>query len=169
MATVLGCGANTGRLIARSENYVAPLTMAIQYESGSQAVVGDIGVAVGVQVSMEILAQFRNALSSAIYVTPFGDRPGSIAVTFIANEEECGTSGSGANNANLGVLDHYITNRLLPNVNNGLSSGSGRLPATVSIGGAAFRAFLTGVSLDGSAQDVPLIRGTLKFTAWPQA
>jgi hypothetical protein len=156
MATVSSCAGVGGRLISIKVDKPAPMTIALSYDDGSVDI-AKIGVAVEVSVSQQIAAQFQNALNDAIFVTPFGDSPGEIRISFIANRmcEDDGTS-SGFN-----VIQHYLDRRLLPKKN--------KKAASVTIGSGTFRSFLVGMTKEGASSDrIPLIRGTLIFRGWPE-
>ena len=153
------CAGGGGRLIRIGNvQQAASLSLSLGYNNQDNEVeqidLVKLGVAIGVQADQRVQAQFQNALSDAIFVTPFGDAPGQIRVTFIANRRCRGTSQSGFE-----VIQHYMDRRLLP--------GANKFPALVSIGPGSFRAFLTGLVVSGNSSDTPVIQGTLTFTAWP--
>ncbi len=155
MATV--CAGAGGRLIRVGVvSQAAPLSLALSYGGEAPVVLSQLGVALSVQASQTVRAQFQNALNDTIFVTPFGDAPGQVQVMFVANRL---CNGSGAESSGFGVLQHYFDRRLRP--------GTSKAPAIVTIGPASFRAFLTGLVLSGSTQDTPVIQGALTFTAWP--
>jgi len=157
MATV--CAGGGGRLIRIGNvQQAAALSLSLGYNNRDNELepvdLVKLGVAIGVQADQRVQAQFQNALSDAIFVTPFGDAPGQIRITFVANRRCRGTQQSGFD-----VIQHYFDRRLQPGVN--------KFPAVVSIGPGSFRAFLTNLLISGNTSDIPVIQGTLVFTAWP--
>lgn len=153
MATL--CAGVGGRLIRIGNvNNAVPLSLSLAYGTGGPVNLVRLGVATAVQAEQRVLAQFQNTLSDSIFVTPFGDAPGKISVSFVANRE-CGDEDS----SGYQLLQHYLDKRLLP--------GNSNSPAIVTVGSAPFRAFLTNMLLSGSTSDMPVVQGTLVFTAWP--
>jgi len=149
------CSSAGGRLIQISRtNNASPISISLSYGDGPTQLTR-LGVAVSVQADQKVQAQFQNALNDAIFVTPFGDAPGQIRVTFVANRL-CRDSGAGFE-----VIQHYLDRRLRP------GNTSSKDPATVTIGPGAFRAFLTSILISGNTSDTPIVQGTLVFTAWP--
>jgi hypothetical protein len=151
MAAVVGCSGGGGRIIGIDAQLAVPITLSIDGGDLSQ-----LGVATGVQASQQIAAQFQNALSDAIYITPFGDVPGEIRVAFIANRkcEEDTSSG-------FGFIQYYLDNRLLPDKN--------KAAVTVVIGSGSFRSFLVAMTINSSSgRNIPLVEGTLIFRGWPE-
>ena len=172
MAVVSGCEGVNGRLIGVEAQYAMPLSLGLSYggtvgsfggfssfganaSNSQQGLLNQIGVVIAVQASMEIAAQLQNALNDIIYITPFGDKPGTIQITFLANRV-C----NGGTSSTLGVIEHYLQYRLLPDQN--------RSPATIVIGGGAFRSFLFGMQLDAQSAGEQLVRGVLLFRGWPE-
>jgi len=152
------CPGYSGRLIPITTDQALPalLEATLRYEDAPDTnLLTRIGVATKLEVSQQIAAQFQNALTDVIYVTPFGDKADSISLTFISNRE-C-LSGS----SDLRILDHYLNYRLRPG-----GSEATALPATITIGSAGFRAYLVGLALSASSAD-QMISGTLVFRGWP--
>ena len=152
------CPGYSGRLIPITTNQALPalIEATLRYEDAPDTnLLTRIGVATKLEVSQQIAAQFQNALTDVIYVTPFGDRADTISLTFISNRE-CLATGS-----DLRILDHYLNYRLLPG-----GSEATALPATVTVGSAAFRAYLVGMALSASASE-QMVSGTLVFKGWP--
>jgi len=150
------CAVSGGRLIKVGVgSRIAPLYLAVQYDGQNWPTdLSAIGVAVGAELKQAVQAQFQNAMNANIFITPFGDIPGEITISFIAN-----TMCDDPTQSGFGLIDHYLTHRLLPTKN--------KVPATISIAGAAFRAFLTAMQLSGSTSDTPIVTGTLRFAGWP--
>lgn len=148
MSTI--CAGVGGRLIELdSGNAIAPLTI----DAGGIDI-EEFGVMIGIEMRQEVQAQFQPSLDDAIYVTPFGDSPGVIALTYIANND-CEEDGDDAL-ANK-FLSSYVDDRLRPNKD----------PAVeVTVGGQTFRGFVTGMQFNGTTSDTPIIQGTLILTAW---
>lgn len=160
MAVIAPCSAAGGRLVPiRTRGLVQPLTLAVQYE-GQPIRLADIGVVTRVQMGMQVATQFQNALSDVIYITPFGDAPGQIAITFVANRlcQE--------NIPSFDVIQAYLENRILPGT--ATAPGQRIRPLTVSVGSAAFRAYNVGLAFDAESSGVQMLKGTLQFTAWPE-
>lgn len=170
MATVTGCSGVNGRIIEVNAQLAVPLSIGLSYggsvgqssaaggfvSSNSQSgLLNQVGVVTAIQASMEIAAQVQNALNDIIYITPFGDKPGTIQITFLANRV-CNRDTANT----LGVIDHYLQYRLLPDQN--------RSPATIVIGGGSFRSFLFGMQVDAQSAGEQLVRGVLLFRGWPE-
>ena len=117
---------------------------------------GSIGLVTGVSAKQGVISQVQNALTNAIYVTPFGDGPGDIAITFISNRDCLDDQTS-----TVAVIQHYLQHRLLPTRN--------RRGVLVAIGTSVFRGFLLGLDFDAQGGELPIRRGTLLFKAWPRA
>lgn len=161
MATLFGqpseCSNAGGRLIpinVGSSQPVQPLTLSLSYD-GVQFDTKKIGVAVQVRANQQIAAQFQNALNNLIYVTPFGDKPGQIDISFISNRVCGDTWGSGYE-----VIQHYFDHRLMPDAN--------KAPATVVVGSGTFSAYLVGLQFSAESSGMQLTRGTLTFRGWPK-
>jgi len=179
MAAVIGCPGGGGRLIAVESDTAVPITVALSYVANEDPTYIDpgawispptqssggssieyveenlvrLGVMTNIRASQQIAAQFQNALSDIIYVTPFGDVPGEVQITFIANRK-CDDQINSFN-----VIQHYLDRRLLPDKN--------KLPARITIGSAVFTAYLVALNVDAVYSDIPIVRGTLGFRAWP--
>lgn len=147
MSTV--CAGVGGRLIKLEVggDTVAPLDIDL-----GGVDISEFGVAVGLEMSQEVQAQFQPSLDDAIYITPFGDSPGNIAITFVANRE-CGEDAESTNK----FITTYLNQRMRPDNAQAL---------VVSVGGNAFYAFVTGMRLNASTADTPVVQGTLILTAW---
>jgi hypothetical protein len=171
MALITGCSGANGRLIRVNAQVALPLTLSLSYPSttggttegvpgtqlnnSGQTVLSQIGVVTRLRASQEVAAQFQNALTDVIYITPFGDKPGTIELTFVANR-----SCDGSNGAGLGVIQHYLDRRLMPLAN--------KRPATIIIGPGVFRSYLISMVIDAESSGVQLVQGTLVFRGWPQ-
>lgn len=153
------CSSREGTLIpvARSSNAPAPLLLGLTYWDQSPVDLQQLGVLTQFAASQQVAAQFQPTLGGLIFITPFGDAPGAAELTFIANRkcgEQFGYSGEN-------LLKHYRRWRLQPD------SDETKYPAIVAIGDVTFRAFLTGMSFAGSANDrSQLIQGKLQLTLW---
>jgi hypothetical protein len=149
-----------GRLVAIETGQAIPLVLSLRYldvpSTPPQTTLIKLGVATAVVAEQGIAAQFQKAMDDVVYVTPFGDEVGVIAITFIANRQ-CGDA-SATNGFD--VIQHYLDRRLLP-------TSLSRLPATIIIGSGAFNGFLVGLAFKGQSGDLPLTEGTLQFKAWP--
>lgn len=163
MSTISPCSGVNGRLIEVQAQMALPLTLGLSYGEFDQGTLDviqqsvqlqQIGVVTKVQVSQEIAAQFQNTLNDSIFITPFGDKPGQINLTFVANRKCNGTAQT------TDVIQHYLDRRLQP--------GANLLPALVVIGSGTFRSYLVGMQLAADASGVQLVQGTLVFRGWPQ-
>ena len=88
-------------------------------------------------------------------MTPFGDKPGTINISFVANRI-CDQP----NNSGYRVIQHYLDYRLLPDAN--------KSPATVVVGSGVFTSYLVGMTFDAESSGLQLSRGTLVFRGWPR-
>ncbi len=160
MAVIAPCANAGGRLVPiQTKSPVQPLTLAIEFD-GQPIQLANIGVATRVQMGMQVAAQFQNALSDVIYITPFGDAPGQIAITFIANRL-CGETVP-----TFDVIQAYLSNRILPGT--ATTTGQRIRPLSIAVGSAAFRGYNVGLAFDAESSGVQMIKGTLQFTAWPE-
>ncbi len=113
-----------------------------------------LGIAVGIEASQSVAAQFQNALTDTIYVVPFGDKVGEVRIKFITGRL-CDSDAGDA----FGAIQHYLDRRILPSKN--------RAPVLIAMGPAVFRGHLTGLSVGAQSSDF-LTQATLIFNAWPQ-
>jgi hypothetical protein len=143
-------GAN-GRMIkvALSADNPAPLLVTV---NGKELV--SLGVAIQVQASQGVAAQFQNSFNGNIYVIPFGDSPGEVRITFIMNK----ICDSTQNSNSTAAFEYYLKQRLSP---------SNTKPGTVVIGSVALTSFVIGFSLSAQAQESTMVTGTLVLRAWP--
>lgn len=145
------CEGSPGRSIpVLIPNGVAPLVFSVDGD------VLDLGVTTRVDASQQVAAQFQPSLNDAIFVTPFGDQPGRIGITFVANRECLEPA-----NENLAVIEYYLANRILPTEN--------KVPLIITIGSSTFRGYVTALQLGAQAPVAgsPLVQGSIIFTAWP--
>jgi len=159
MATVVGCSGGAGRIIAIDSQEATTLTVGLSYAGGDDAEATEdlvrLGIVTQVQAAQNIAAQFQNALTDAIYVTPFGDLPGTVRVSFVTNRT-CNKD----EEVPLDAIQHYLNRRLLP--------GRNLVAATITIGSGTFRGYLVALLINGSSQGTPIVNSTLVFKAWPQ-
>lgn len=160
MAVVATCPGEGGRLIYANVRNSAPLTLAVSYSAqGGDPDPSDLvrlGVVTHVRARQAVAAQFQNALNDLIFITPFGDLPGDVAISFLANNR-CDDSSTGR--TPFGAIQEYFDRRLLPSAN--------KLPAIIVIGSGTFKGYLTGLSIDAASQDIPMVSAALLFKAWP--
>jgi hypothetical protein len=117
-----------------------------------------LGVTKSISLSAQVSAQFANAFDQSIYVVPFGDQPGDIAITFIVNPKAvCNGELVGPDQQ---ALQFYINRRVMPGL-----SRQNRM--TITVGSVGFVGYLVGVRYDGQAADQPIQQATLLFKAWP--
>jgi hypothetical protein len=124
----------------------------------------NMGLCTRLSVHQSVIAQFQNTFDSYIYITPFGDKPGEIAFTFIVNRE-C----DGAQDV-LNAIDFYIRRRLLPthlSVQNNTLVWAQTAPIIVAVGSLTMRGFVTGLDIDGTTENTVIIQATLRMTGWP--
>ena len=184
MATVVNCASGGGRMIAINTPQAVPLALSIAYlqpgsqspvvfgtpaspevaaalssagvaNSGARSSLSNIGLVTAVSAKQSVIVQIQNALSNAIFVTPFGDGAGDIAISFISNRL-C----TDPNNVTVEVIQHYLNHRILPTRNRGA--------AIIVIGTSVFRGHLIALDSDNQGGELPIRRGTLYFKAWPQ-
>jgi hypothetical protein len=125
----------------------------------------NMGLCVGMEVHQSVIAQFQNTFGNYIYITPFGDKPGEISLSFIINST-CDTSVQALN-----VVDFYIKSRLQPTQ---ILGGDGtylylqkNVPIIVAVGSLSLRGFVTGLDMRGSTDGSAIISATLRMTGWP--
>ena len=161
MATVTPdtCNSPIGRVVAVKTGAVAPLALTFDGKP-----LQNMGLCTRLAVSQSVIAQFQNTFESYIYVVPFGDKPGDIAISFIINQD-CDTTKSALN-----VVDYYIKNRLLPTVRrqtNGAWLVRKTAPITVAIGSLTLRGFVTALTLEAVTDGGVIVGATLRMTGWP--
>lgn len=166
MASVFSTLNGGGALNKVKTDSVAPLTFKIDPELlaatsgssgfGSTSSSASFGIAVNVTMRQSIIAQFLPAFNNAIYVTPFGDAPGDMTVTYVINPL-CESSTKGKYT----FLDTYLKNRLLP------STPSAKRILTFTIGSATFNGSLIDMTANFQTQGMFMAQGTLTFKLWP--
>jgi hypothetical protein len=113
----------------------------------------ELGLVTRIEVNQNVAAQFKITFGSNIYVVPFGDKPGDIAISFIANPE-CSSTSTG-----LSSIEYYLRNRLRA------STGSLQI---VSVGDIVFVGSIVGCRIVGDAeQSSPMVKCQLLLKAWP--
>jgi hypothetical protein len=146
-------------MIAVKTGSVAPIGVTFD---GSQ--LQNLGLCTRLQVHQSVIAQFQNTLGNYIYITPFGDKPGDIAFSFIVNRA-CESSA-----ATLNAIDFYIQRRLQPtylsNINGTFAWGQ-TAPITVAVGSLTMRGFVVGLDIDGTTEGSVIVQATLRMTGWP--
>jgi hypothetical protein len=184
MATVVNCSTGGGRMIAINTPQAIPLALSLSYLNNvsnatsvfgvqASAAVTDLlenagintqnatveplsvlGVVTQVSAQQSVIAQVQNALTGAIFVTPFGDSAGDIRISFISNRV-CDTP----EDDTVAAIQHYLDHRLLPTRNRG--------HAIIVIGTAVFRGHLLALEFSGQGGELPVRACTLIFKAWP--
>lgn len=161
MATVTPstCGSPLGRVVVVSVANAAP--MSVTFDG---IALQNMGVCTRMVVNQSVIAQFQNTFDSFIYITPFGDKPGTIALSFIVNQK-CDETQS-----TLNAIDFYVQRRLRPsyltNVG-GFLTFSQTAPITVAINSLTLRGFVTGLEVEGTTNDSAIVSATLLMTGWP--
>jgi hypothetical protein len=122
------------------------------------------GLCLGVSIDQKVAAQFQNTLDNAIYITPFGDLPGDVALKFLLNPA-CGATTSQAEN----FLSEYYFFRLRPSYYTGPGVINRSPNVLVSIGSSQitnFYGYVVGCQLTASTGSSVLIEGTMIIKAW---
>lgn len=161
MATVTpaSCASPLGRIIAIRTGSVAPISVTFD-----GAPLQNMGLCTRLAVHQSVIAQFQNTFDSSIYITPFGDKPGDISLTFIVNRA-CDSA-----QETLNTIDFYVRRRLLPThltVNNNTLQWVQTAPIIVAVGSLTMRGFVTGLDIDGTTENTAIIQATLRMTGWP--
>jgi hypothetical protein len=152
-------------MIAVRTNRASPLTITFD-----GLTIEPLGLCTDIDVSQAVAAQFQNTFDDTIFVTPFGDGPGDINISFIMNPQ-CFGAGNYRNalDSDDGAVQFYFKNRLLPT----------RIPAVVTqpivfrtspvivaVGRATFKGYVVGLRIAGRSADF-LINVVLSLKAWP--
>lgn len=171
MSSLFSCSGVPGKIIATSSATAAPMAMTIDAQfriPGSGTVfetdgLTTLGLCTNLDLQQSVSAQFQNTFNNTIYVTPFGDLPGTAAVSFIINPSCASPTGLSGT-----VINDYFTYRLQPSYYNGatlvrspniwLSIGAER-PITLY-------GYLIGLNLRGSSSQSIMIQGTLFMKVW---
>jgi len=173
MATVTTstCASPLGRMVAVKFGSVAPLSVIMQQQDLRTGKWHDVslqslGLCTRLEVNQSVIAQFQNTFGSFVYITPFGDKPGDIRITFITNSL-CDKSADA-----LGAIDFYVKNRLMPTQ---LVGGPGAYvvqqktaPITVAIVTLTLYGFITGLDINGSTEGSAIVVTRLSMTGWPK-
>lgn len=137
-----------GRLVAVPSNGPRAMRMRLGNFEGT-------GVVTGLNVEQGVAAQFQPSLDGAVYVTPFGDKMGTMQVSLLLNE--MALCGSGAARGFDAFMAAYSRNRLSP---------SNAAPLELIVGASMFIGFAVGFQINGASDNGHVIRGTLQFAAW---
>lgn len=162
MATVTPttCASPLGRMTAIKTGSVAPIAVTFDGKP-----LQNMGLCTKLGVHQSVIAQFQVTLGNYIYITPFGDKPGDIALSFIVNRS-CDSS-----QETLNAIDFYVKNRLQPTqlkvINNAYYTVRSA-PIRVAIGSLALRGFVVGLDIDGTTESAAIIQATLRMTGWPE-
>ena len=166
MATVTPttCASPLGRIIAIRAGSVAPISVTMTI-NGVKQELQSLGLCTRLAVSQSVIAQFQNTFDSFIYITPFGDKPGDIALTFIVNKA-CDSA-----QETLNAIDFYVRQRLLPTGfylnSSGVSVLQKNFPIIVAVGSLTLRGFVVGLDIQGTTEGSAIVQATLRMTGWP--
>lgn len=162
MATVTPttCASPLGRMIAIRTGSVAPISVTFDGQP-----LQNMGLCTRLAVNQSVIAQFQNTFDSFIYITPFGDKPGDIAMTFIVNRA-CDSA-----QETLNAIDFYVRRRLLPThlvaLGNNTAQWEQSTPIIIAVGSLTLRGFVVGLDIEGTTENTAIIQATLRMTGWP--
>lgn len=112
------------------------------------------GILTQAAVNEEVMLQIATALDTSVHITAFGDKPSTITVNVLLNEQ--------CSNKGLSPLDSYslkyAQERLVP--------GNRPFPLIITIGNTGYQAFLIGNQLGAVATTQVMITGMLRFVGW---
>jgi len=169
--TTIACSNTIGRMTVVKSNNVAPLSITLTDAFGVPQSIASFGLCLGLSNDNAVNAQFQNTFSDSIYVTPFGDAPGTVALTFLLNPW-CDPNFTQSPTA----IDAYLNNRLKPTSVQSTILADGTIqstismsvPTIVSIGGKLnLIGFIVGLSLNGTTSSGVMIQARLLMRAWP--
>lgn len=153
------CGSPLGRMVAVRVPNAAPV--AVTFDGINPQ---NLGLCTQLLIDQKVIAQFQNTFDNYIYITPFGDKPGDIVLSFIINKN-CDDSV-----ATFNAIDFYVQRRLQPSYL-GVSSGTlvifQTLPIIVAINSLTLRGFVTALKVDASTSQGALVSAQLFMTGWP--
>lgn len=169
--STIACSNNVGRMTVVKSNNIAPLSITFTDSTGTPQSIASFGLCLGVNIDQAVNAQFQNTFSDSIYVTPFGDAPGNIALSFLMNPW-CDPNFS----QNPTAIQEYLNNRLKPTTVRSVllpdgtiqSTISMSVPTIVSVGGQLnLIGFIVGLSLNATSTSGIFIQARLLMKAWP--
>jgi hypothetical protein len=112
-------------------------------------------IATSVAIDHSVAAQVSLSLANSVYITPFGDNPSSLLVSFILNGKDCQSSESAVES----FLASYHQAKLGPTQNT--------YPRLFIVGGAAYEGYLIGckasANTDGGQR---MYMGSLSAIVW---
>lgn len=170
MTTIFACDETPGKLIKTTAKAVAPMSMTIEVQDRTSFVntvtnterLTTLGLCTSVQIEQQVAAQFQNTFDNTIYVTPFGDLPGTASISFIINasaESMPGFSGT--------AITDYFKYRLQPSY---YSPALVRTPNIwLTVGGTnpvTLYGYLIGIQIRGSTGQSSIVEGTLSMKVW---
>lgn len=171
MASIFTSSETPGKIITTTAKSVAPLTLVIetQYRTPGTNVVfktehlSTLGLCTGLDIQQSVAAQFQNTFENTIYVTPFGDLPGTASVSFILNATKASVPGVSGT-----AISDFFRYRLQPSYY--VSSTLYRSPnIMLSVGGVdpiKLYGYLIGMQLKGSTGGSLLVEGVLHMKVW---
>lgn len=161
MATVTtsSCGSPLGRMVAVRTPNAAPVTV-----SFDGIVPQNLGVCTQLIIDQQVIAQFQNTFDSYIYITPFGDKPGTIVMALLINKLCDETTQT------MNAIDFYVKRRLRPSFLGVSGNQIVRVqtaPIIVAVNSLTLRGFLTALKVDASTSQGALVSAQLIMTGWP--
>jgi len=138
-----------GRAVAVQADNPKPFTLYL----GSNAFMSAIATSVGLDQSVS--AQISTTLGNQVFVTPFGDNPSMLSVSFILNGKNC----TDPETAVESFLSAYQSTKVGPSQN--------KYPKMFIIGGAAYDGYIVSARLNASSDGGSrMLLGTLSAVVW---
>ena len=153
------CGSPLGRMVAVRAPNAAPVSVTFDGINPQS-----LGLCTQLLIDQQVIAQFQNTFDDYIYITPFGDKPGAIVLSFIINKS-CPETVAAFN-----AIDFYVQRRLRPSylgVSNNTVVLFQSTPIIVAINSLTLRGFVTGLKVDASTAQWALVSAQLLMTGWP--
>lgn len=113
-------------------------------------------IAINVSVDQQVAAQIQTTLAETVYVTPFGDRPGTLNVSYVLNGVGCDAD---ANDQSIRFFNDYNSTKLTTSGNTS--------PHLFVIGRASFKGFILGAKMAVSAEGgLFMMTGQIQAVVW---
>lgn len=172
MASLFSCSGTPGKLISLPPQTVAPMSITIdaQYRMPQTGVVFDfvhlttLGLCTNVDIQQSVAAQFQNTFDNTIYVTPFGDLPGTVTISFLINPSCSSTPGFSGS-----VINDYFVNRLQTSYYTAGPTLHRSPNIWLTIGAlnpVSLYGYIIGLQLRGTSASSIMIEGVLTMKAW---
>lgn len=142
------CISNYGRRSAAIpiDGYNGPLTVRVNNSSDYFKTLGPV---ISVKGSRSIIAQLQNTFGWELYITPFGEKPGTLEIT-VLSAEECGSSDQVS-----GDFINFFNRHMF----------RGGRPSTIAIGRGALRGIMFGQSF-GIDEKTRYATVTFTYVVW---